>query len=108
MKKNDEITLIILRPRALFYAWVTEVVSSLKEKNDVNIAEIANDHTVLVVPKKDSEETSVLLAGNLEAILKREFSRWTTDETLWPPRFDLDVLTQYFDLEMHNTVVDYN
>ena len=108
MKKNDEIILIILRPRALFYAWVTEMASSLKEKNDVNIEEIANDHTIFVVPKKNPEETSALLAGNLEAILQREFSRWTKDETLWPPRFDLDVLTQYFDLEMHNTVVDYN
>ncbi|AHE66947.1 hypothetical protein [Legionella oakridgensis] len=106
MKKKDDVIVIILRPRALFYAWVTDVLSHLKEKNDVNIQDIATNHTVLMAPAKSSEDLSMLFAEHLEAILKREFSRWTTDETLWPPRYDLDVLTQYFDLEIHNTVVD--
>ncbi|MFT4059240.1 MAG: hypothetical protein QM652_06810 [Legionella sp.] len=108
MKRNKELAVVILRPKSIFYAWVTEVTLSLEEKMPTNTEEISSGITVLIIPNGQSSEVFTLyMVSHVEQILRSEFSRWTTDETLWPPRFDLELLYQYFDVEVHTTVIDY-
>ncbi len=107
--QQQEITAVILKPRERFYAWVADIASSLNSSQSVDIHNIALGSTVLMIPHGHSSTAFTLyLMEHLNAILTHEFLRWTPDKALWPLRFDYDLLMQYFDLEIHTTVLDYN
>lgn len=107
--ESIETIAVILKPKECFYAWVADIDSALNQSQSVDMVKIAAGSTVLVIPHGESSTVFTLyIMKHLNSILKHEFLRWTPDETLWPQRFDYDLFMQYFDLEIHTTVLDYN
>jgi hypothetical protein len=62
---------------------------------------------VFISKNPDLTRFNEFLMTHSDTLLSEEFSRWTTNDALWPLRRDVEILLDYFRLELYDNVVDY-
>jgi hypothetical protein len=110
MKQITQSMVMIMHPAAPFLEWIAELGSQLANDPDnhlVNTDDLANITAVFISKNPDLTRFNEFLMTHSDTLLSEEFSRWTTNDALWPLRRDVEILLDYFRLELYDNVVDY-
>ncbi|MDF0606074.1 hypothetical protein HZU77_010485 [Neisseriaceae bacterium TC5R-5] len=94
----------IIKPRQPFLDWLHAV-----PENDLELSleSLRSDCTAILLPEfVDPEEGVAHIDEIYEQVFKMELASWYEDETLWPQDFSLKAFWEWFDVEIHSTVID--
>lgn len=95
---------VVLKPTETFLQWVNQLGSDLP---DLTLAQIRSNCSVFLVPVFDEPEAAVAYFDERHRdIFAAELSGWTMDESTWPKDMGLETFWQFFELEVHDTVLD--
>lgn len=96
-------TAVVLKPTDVFLNWLNEHEDNLP---DLTIAQLRSNCTVFLVPIFDEpEEAMAYISERYQPIFVAELSSWSSDNSTWP-KIDLENFWQFFELEIHDTVLD--
>jgi hypothetical protein len=94
----------IIKPKQPYLDWA----NSLPDPSEnLTLEELRTDCTALLIPEfahKDDEEA--FLKEIYAAIFEMELDAWYRDDTLWPRKRDYQTFRDWFDVEIHSTVID--
>ena len=94
---------VVLKPTAEFLAWLLSTDDSI----DLTLEQIRSNCSVFLVPEFDTpEEIMGYIGERYRSIFVGELSSWIMDESLFPKELTLDLFWAFFDLEIHDMVVD--
>lgn len=97
-------TAVVLKPTEIFLQWLKQSDSDLP---DLTLAQLRSNCSVFLVPQFDEPEQAVAYFDERHReIFAAELSGWTVDEKNWPQSLDLETFWQFFELEVHDTVLD--
>lgn len=94
----------VIKPKAPFLAWLNAVPG-----NDLDIAldSLRADCTVILMPEFEEPEEGVAYIDEIyEQLFKMELASWYEEEELWPQDRSLKTFWEWFDVEIHSTVID--
>lgn len=94
----------ILRPKQAFLDWLNQLPG-----NDVvlTLDEIRSDCTVVMIPEAREPEDGIAFIDDIaEKLFEMELASWVSDEALWPPKRNLKLFWEWFDVEIHLGVMD--
>jgi hypothetical protein len=95
----------VIRPRQALVDWVNSQPDSVDEP--VSLEEAREDPTVFLLPDFDSNEEAWSYVEDLSRdIFEIELIAWYQDEATWPRRRDYQTFREWFDVELHTTVID--
>lgn len=99
-------TAVVLKPSNQFLQWLQNADPS-DDLSHLTLAQLQSNCTVLLVPEFSSPEEAMAYVGErFETLFSAELSSWFDDQALWPQNRDLTLFWQFFDLEIHDTVLD--
>lgn len=99
-------TAVVLKPTERFLEWLK---SSDTEGDlpDLTVQQLRANCSVFLVPVFDEPEQAVAYFDErYSEIFAAELSGWTLDESTWPKDMSLKAFWEFFDLEIHDTVLD--
>ena len=97
-------TAAVLKPTERFLQWLND---SQEDMPDLTLPQLRANCSVFLLPVFDEPEVAVAYIGerHLE-IFKAELAGWTLDESTYPADMGLEAFWQFFELEVHDTVLD--
>jgi len=96
-------SIAIIRPKQPFLAWIL----SVEDDVGVTLEELRNDANVLLIPEYDSQEDALeYIYTNYENIFEMELEDWYTVEECWPENRSLKFFKEWFDVEIHQMIID--
>ena len=96
---------ITVRARESFLDWLNALPDPVS--GDTTLEEVNSELHVYLLPDYGyDDEREGLLAQFHDIIFERELDGWWTDETDWPQERNLEMFTQWFDVEFHSIVED--
>jgi hypothetical protein len=96
---------MIVRARQPYVDWA----HSIDEAGDVflSLEEHREDATAYLIPEvEDVEQAEEILAACWPLLFENELEAWCTDEEAWPADRTFEMFLEWFDVELHSTVVD--
>jgi len=94
----------VIKPKAPFMDWLNAVPDS---DIDLTLESLRADCTVILMPEfAEPEEGVAYLDEIYEQLFKMELASWYDDEELWPKDLSLKAFWEWFDVEIHSTVID--
>jgi len=94
---------LILSPKEAMYEWVRTLPESLEITPD----EVRQASVVLLIPILDTEDEFFdYLADSTPEWIAMMLSIWEENRNLWPPDFEEIDFDAWFDVDVHNMVVD--
>ncbi|MEL6760886.1 MAG: hypothetical protein AAFP04_10840 [Myxococcota bacterium] len=102
MKRLNRCVLVI-RPLPPYLEWASAVSDDdfLDEEDAEALAS-----AYLLPDLEDEEQAEALLAEHATALFESELSQWSEDPARWPEQRDMDMLLQWFAIDMIPLVVD--
>ncbi|MDO4434188.1 MAG: hypothetical protein Q4B82_06380 [Alysiella sp.] len=98
-------TAVVLKPTAIFLQWLNQVNGD--SLPDLTLAQIRANCSVFLVPEFDEPEQAVAYFDERHhAIFATELASWEIEESQWPKDMSLTTFWQFFELEVHDTVLD--
>lgn len=95
----------IIKPRQPFLDWIKGLPGTPLEK--ITLEQLRMDCTALLIPQLDDDDEEVAFVYDLwEDLFEGELAAWSGDEGLWPKNRTVEIFVQWFDVEIHSTVVD--
>lgn len=95
---------VVLKPTQAFLDWLRQ--EGGEGMPDLTLAQLRSNCSVFLLPQFDEPEQAVAYFDERHRdIFAAELSGWTVDEAAWPP-LDLHAFWRFFELEVHDTVVD--
>lgn len=97
---------VTIRPTQKFLEWVNQMA---KKNGDMplTLEQLRSDSTVYLIPESDTPEQNLAYIGEKYAeIFEAELSSWVMDESEYPKDMSLDAFWQFFEVEIHDMVVD--
>lgn len=96
---------IVVRPRQPFVEWADSMEED--EENRLSLEEHREDPTAYLIPiVEDVEQAEEILVACWPLLFENELESWCTDEDVWPGDRSLEMFLEWFDVELHSTVVD--
>ncbi len=99
-------SLMLVRPKQPFFDWV----QSVDYEKDLTLDYIRDDPSAYLIPElwdtSDKAEQSATLEWCYEEVFKAELESWYTDPVLWPPKRNLKMFHDWFDVDFHSLVFD--
>lgn len=96
----------IIKPRQPFLDWVRGLPGTPLE-GILTLEQLRRDCTALLIPQLDEEAEEMAFVYDLwEDLFEGELAAWSGDEGLWPESRTVETFIQWFDVEIHSTVVD--
>ena len=96
-------TAAVLKPTEAFLQWLQKTDTEMPE---LTLSQLRANCTVFLLPLFDEpEEVVAYFNERFEEIFEAELSSWTIDDHAWP-ELNLDLIWQFFELEVHDTVLD--
>ena len=97
-------SLIVVKPKQPFLEWAQAVDYmeglTLEHMRD-------DDPSAYLIPELIYEDDQPeILKWCYEDVFEAELNSWYTDPALWPPRRDLKMFLEWFDIEFHSCVWD--
>jgi hypothetical protein len=97
-------SIAIVKPSALFLQWLLALPG---HDLDLTLEQIQADATVYMLPEAEEAEDAIgLLDDRFAAIFEMELASWTEDEQLWPQDRGLKAFWEWFDVQVHTSVID--
>lgn len=97
-------TAVVLKPTAQFLAWLKSTDESMP---DLTLEQIRSNCSVFLVPEFDTPEAVIsYFDERFEAIFIAEIASWEVPEELYPKDMSLQAFWQFFDVEIHDMVLD--
>lgn len=97
-------TAVVLKPTETFLNWLKQSGDDLP---DLTLAQLRSNCSVFLVPQFDEPEAAVAYFDERHhEIFAAELSGWESDRARWPESLDLETFWRFFDLEVHDTVLD--
>lgn len=98
-------TAVVLKPAQAFLDWLKQSESG-GSLPDLTLAQLRSNCSVFLLPQFDEPEQAVAYFDERHReIFAAELAGWTVDEAEWPP-LDLQTFWRFFELEVHDTVLD--
>jgi hypothetical protein len=95
----------IIRPQQPFLDWLNGLAEY--EPLELELAQVQRDCTALLIPQFDDEDEAVAWVYKLwDELFEAELRDWTDDPALWPQGRSAGMFMEWFDVEVHTTVVD--
>ena len=94
----------VIKPKEPFHKWLHAVPD-----NDVDLTldSLRSDCTVILLPEfREPEEGVAYIDEIYEQLFKMELASWYEDPALWPQDMSLKAFWEWFDVEIHSTVID--
>lgn len=99
-------TAVVLKPTEVFLNWLKNTDEN-DDLPDLTLAQLRSNCTVFLVPQFDEPEQAVgYFDEKYERIFAAELSSWAVEQKYWPEDMGLDVFWTFFDLEVHDAVLD--
>lgn len=96
---------VVLKPTAVFLQWLNQVNGD--SLPDLTLAQLRANCSVFLVPEFDEPEQAVAYFDERHReIFAAELASWEIEESLWPQDMSLETFWQFFELEVHDTVLD--
>ena len=97
-------SLLILKPKQPFLDWTRTLDD---EDQDLSLEEIHHDSTAYLIPELwDDSDQQELLESYYDVLFEEQLAGWWTDETAWPPKRNLKMFLDWFEVEFHSLVFD--
>ncbi|CUA82655.1 MULTISPECIES: hypothetical protein [Gulbenkiania] len=94
----------VIKPREPFVAWLNAVPGNDAE---LSLESLRADCTVILLPEFTDPEEGVACIDDLyDKLFRMELASWYDDESLWPADRSLKTFWEWFDVEIHSTVID--
>lgn len=95
----------VIKPRQPFLDWLNAVPE--QDMVDLTLESLRADCTVILLPEFLEPEEAVSHVDEMyEQLFKMELSSWYEDPALWPADLSLKAFWEWFDVEIHSTVLD--
>ncbi|MDR3476470.1 MAG: hypothetical protein P4M14_00380 [Gammaproteobacteria bacterium] len=110
MKQITQSLVMIMHPAQPFLEWIVELGAHLANEKDhppADTDELTNITAVFIYKNPDLSKFNEFLMTHSETLLRHEFSRWTKNKALWPLRNDVEMLLDYFRVELYDNIVDF-
>ena len=97
-------SLAVIKPRQPFFDWLKETPDW---DLDLTLETLRVDCSALLIPEFDEPEEAVAYIDDMfEQIFDMELASWCMDESIWPKKRTLKMFWEWFDVELHSTVID--
>ncbi|MDO5640273.1 MAG: hypothetical protein Q4G28_10450 [Neisseria sp.] len=97
-------TAVVLKPTAKFLEWLK---SSDEDMPDLTIEQLRTNCSVYLIPEFDAPEAAVsYFDDRYQEIFQAEIAAWDVPKSKWPEDMSLVAFWQYFDIEIHDMVLD--
>lgn len=95
----------VIKPKQAFLDWLNAVPGN--DMVDLTLDSLRSDCTVILLPEfNEPEEAVAHIDEQYEQLFKVEVASWYDDEDLWPKDMSLKAFWEWFDVEIHSTVLD--
>jgi len=95
---------MVVRPRQPYADWADSI-----DDDDIRLSleEHRADPTAYLIPVvEDVEQAEEILVACWPLLFENELESWCVDEEAWPADRSLDMFLEWFEVELHSTVVD--
>ena len=97
-------TAVVLKPTEAFLEWLKAADSDLP---DLTLSQLRANCSVFLIPEFDEPEQAVAYFDERHReIFAAELSGWMIDQAQWPQDMGLETFWRFFELEVHDTVLD--
>lgn len=94
----------VIKPKEPFLTWLNSVPGN---DMDLSLDSLRSDCTVILLPEfNDPEEGVAHIDEIYEQLFKMELASWYEEESLWPTDVSLKAFWEWFDVEIHSTLLD--
>ncbi|MDD2772299.1 MAG: hypothetical protein PHP45_01225 [Elusimicrobiales bacterium] len=98
---------VILKAKQPFLDWLLKLPEPVPA--DMTLQEIHDDHTALLIPDfEDNDTARRFIYKNYALLFEQELESWWTDEKDWPKKRTLAVFKEWFDVEVYSFVLDFD
>ncbi len=96
----------VIKPKAPFLAWIHSIPDM--EMEDFTLDKLrSGEQTVFLLPEFFSlDEAGVHVDRIYKTIFETELAGWWTDPKDWPQKMTAKMFHEWFDVELHSTVID--
>ncbi|WP_293761931.1 hypothetical protein [uncultured Aquitalea sp.] len=96
----------VVKPKQPFLDWLNAVPGN-EDMVDLSLDSLRSDCTVILLPEFNQPEEAVAHIDEIyEQLFKMEVASWFDDEAVWPADMSLKTFWEWFDVEIHSTVID--
>lgn len=100
-----ERSVVIIKPKQPFLEWLHQTFDDIKEQ--LTLDSIRIDCNSYLIPEVNEIEDGInIVDDRFSEFFALELSSWTDDENLWPKDISLKTFWEYFDIEIHPTLID--
>ncbi|UOO83150.1 hypothetical protein LVJ83_06750 [Uruburuella testudinis] len=97
-------TAVVLKPTVKFLEWLKSLDDDMPE---LTIEQLRTNCSVYLIPEFDEPEAAVsYFDERYQEIFRAELAAWDTLEDNWPQDMSLKAFWEYFDIEIHDMVLD--
>ena len=95
---------VVLKPTQIFLDWLK---STDQDVPDLTIEQLRANCPVFLVPEFDEPEEAVAYFDErYQQIFQAEIAAWDIPKDKWPQDMSLTMFWEYFDIEVHDMVLD--
>lgn len=97
-------TAVVLKPTVQFLEWLKK---SDENMPDLTIEQLRTNCSVYLIPEFDEPEAAVsYFDERYQEIFQAELAAWDEDADHWPKDMSLKAFWEFFDIEIHDMVLD--
>ncbi len=101
---NRQVALI--KPKAPFLDWLISLPDS-EDLQDLTLFQLRAQSIAYLIPEYEMIEDAIAdIENNFELFFEDALEGWFTDEDYWPENRDLMLFRDWFDVEVHELVID--
>ena len=94
----------VIKPKEPFLAWLNAVPEN---DTELTLDNLRADCTVILIPEFNEPDAGVAYIDDIyEQLFAMGLSTWYDDESVWPTDRSLKAFWEWFDVEIHATVID--
>lgn len=95
----------LVRPKQPFLDWLLSVPDPKSLK--ITLEELRSNDTAFLIPDFETLEAAFnYVEKNYETIFIDHLFEWYSDGSLWPEKRDLATFREWFDVEIHDMIID--
>jgi hypothetical protein len=94
----------VIKPKQPFLEWLNALPDS---DQPLNLAEIQQDCTVLLLPEYDDNmQCMSYIKNHFKIIFEKELDGFCIDPDYWPQKRDYKTFLRWFEIEIHSAIID--
>ena len=100
-----ERSMVIIKPKQPLLDWVNQ--SFIELPQPLTLDSVRIDCNTYLIPEVNELEDGInYIDEQFADLFELELNSWTDDKKLWPQELTLKMFWEWFDVEVHSTVID--